>query len=431
MMQVALQQELKGLIRRHFEEQAKEPFVPGRSRIPLNIPSFGWEEIWEALDSLLSTQVTMGKKVHQFEVMFAQYIGVKHAIMVNSGSSANLLALSVLTNPSLPGHLRPGDEVITPAVTWATTVWPIVNLGLVPVLVDVDLDNFNLIPEEVEKAITPRSRAIMLVHLLGNPCPMDAIRDIARRHKLLVIEDACEAHGAEYQGQKVGSFGDLATFSFFFSHHISTIEGGMLLTNNDDYAELARAMRAFGWVRDLKDKEAIARVHSGIDPRFLFINLGYNLRPTEIQGAFGIHQMAKLESYIQIRRENARYWGERLGALNHLLLHREREDTRHVWFGYPIVVRPDAPFTRKELVDYLEARGIETRPIMAGNIDEQPALRLFPHRTVGELPNSRLIHRNAFFFGNHQGIGQKERERIAWDIEQFFTTSARVGRQKL
>jgi len=412
-------QELRELIRRCFKDQQKPAFLPGRTRIPLNVPSFGWKEVWEALDSLLSTQVTMGKKVRQFEAMFAEYIGVEHAIMVNSGSSANLLALSILTNPLLSGQLQPGDEVITPAVTWATTVFPILNVGLLPVLVDVDLRTFNLIPQEVEKAITPKSRAILLVHLLGNPCDMAEIMAIARRHKLLVIEDACEAHGAEYGGRKVGSFGDIATFSFFFSHHITTIEGGMLLTNNDEYAELARALRVFGWVRDLKAKEAIAQQQPQVDSRFLFVNIGYNLRPTEIQGAFGIHQMSKLERYIETRRENARYWGERLGALNHLLLHREAEGRRHVWFGYPVVVRPDTPFSRKELVDYLEARGVETRPIMAGNIDEQPALRLFPYRKVGELPNSRLIHRNAFFFGNHHGIGREEREAIAGYIQEF------------
>jgi len=412
---------LKELIQRYFSQQEKLPFVPGQTQIPLNQPTFGWEEVWEALQSLLSTQLTMGKKVRQFEAMFAEYIGVKHAVMVNSGSSANLLALSVLTNPLLPGHLQPGDEVVTPAVTWATTVFPILNVGLVPVLVDVDLNTFNLIPEEVEKAITPRTRAVLVVHLLGNPCDMGRIAAIARRHDLLVIEDACEAHGAEYDGQKVGSFGDIATFSFFFSHHITTIEGGMLLTDNDEYAELARALRVFGWSRDLKAKDAIVQEHPELDPRFLFVNIGFNLRPTEIQGAFGIHQMAKLEGYIETRRENARYWGERLGALNHLLLHREAEGTSHAWFGYPIMVQPNAPFDRKELVDYLEAKGVETRPIMAGNIDEQPAMHLYRYRKVGDLRNSRLIHRNAFFFGNHHGIGKTEREAIVNYFGQFMT----------
>ena len=429
MAETVLQEELRGLVRRYFEQREEEPFVPGRTRIPLITPSFGWEEVWEALESLLSTRVTMGEKVRRFEAAFAQYIGVRHAVMVNSGSSANLLALSILTNPTAPRPLLPGEEVITPAVTWATTVWPILNVGLVPVLVDVDLNTFNLIPEEVEKAITTKSRAIMLVHLLGNPCAMDQLTAIARRHNLMVIEDACEAHGAEYRSKKVGAFGELATFSFFFSHHISTIEGGMIVTSRDDYAELARSMRVFGWVRDLKDRVAIAQEHSEIDARFLFVNVGYNLRPTEVQGAFGIHQMGKLERYVAVRRENARYWGDTLGALPHLLLHREAQDTRHVWFGYPVVVQASAPFSRKQLTDFLEARGVETRPIMAGNIAEQPGLQRFPYRTIGDLPNSRLIHRSAFFFGNHHGIGTEEREAIAGYFREFIGRAVAPGRR--
>jgi CDP-6-deoxy-D-xylo-4-hexulose-3-dehydrase len=415
---------LKKLIRRHFAQQDKSPFVPGQTPIPLSVPTFGWEEVWDALETLLSTQVTMGKKVQRFESMFAEYVGVKHAVMVNSGSSANLLALSVLTNPLLAGHLQPGDEVVTPAVTWATAVFPIANVGLVPVLVDVDLNTFNLIPEEVEKAITPRTRAILLVHLLGNPCDMDRIMSIARRHDLLVIEDSCEAHGAEYHGRKVGSFGDFATFSFFFPHHIATIEGGMLLTSNDEYAELARALRVFGWVRDLKDKDVIAQQHPEVDPRFLFISTGYNLRPMEIQGAFGIRQIGKLERYVRARRENARYWSRKLGSLPHLRVYQEAEGTRHVWFGYPIMVLPDAPFSRKELVDHLEARGVETRPIMAGNMDEQPAMRLLAYRKVGDLPNARLIHRSAFFFGNHHGIGSEQRKAIVSYVQEFVRERA-------
>lgn len=417
-------EEIRELVRRYFASESEEEFQPGKTRIPLSIPTFGWEEVWEALESLLTTRVTMGSKVRRFEEMFAEYIGVKHAVMVNSGSSANLLALSVLTNPLLKECLRPGDEVITPAVTWPTTVFPILNVGLVPVLVDVDLNSFNLIPEEVERAVTARTRAIMLVHLLGNPCDMNRILDIARRHNLLVTEDACEAHGAEYRGRKIGSLGDLSTFSFYFAHHISTIEGGMLLTNNGEYAELARALRAFGWVRDIQHREAFAKNDPEIDHRFLFTNIGYNLRPTEIQGAFGIHQLGKLEGYIRMRRENARYWSEELAPFaHHLLLHREREDTRHVWYGYPVVVRPDAPFNREELVACLESKGVETRPIMAGNIDEQPALRLFPYRKVGDLPNARFIRRNAFFFGNHHGIGKEEREAIVSYFQEFIKLS--------
>ena len=417
-----IKKEIRGLVEQYFTTQGKEPFIPGRTKIVLNAPPYSHEEVNEAIDSLLTTWVTMGEKVKRFEAMFADYIGVKHAVMFNSGSSANLIALAVLTNPVLKDAIQPGDEIITPAVTWATTVFPIINCGAVPVLVDIDLDTFNINPDEVEKAITNKTRAIMPVHLLGNPCHMNRIMKIAQEHNLFVIEDSCEAHGAEFNGQKVGSFGNLATFSFFFSHHITTIEGGMVLTNNEEYAELARAMRAHGWIRDLKAKNVIAKKYGGIDPRFLFINIGYNFRPTEIQGAFGIHQLKKLERFIEIRRENANFWTENLRQYsNHFSLHEERARTRHVWFGYPVTVNHGAPFSKKELVAFLEKKGVETRPIMAGNIDEQPVMKLFPYKKIGNLPNSRLIMRNSFFFGNHLGIGKEEREAIVDYIGEFMT----------
>lgn len=410
------------MVKDYFSQEEKTPFVAGKTRIPLSVPSYGWEEAYEAIESVLSTYVTMGKKVKKFESLFAQYVGTRYAIMVNSGSSANLLALSILVNPLARNRIRTGDEIITPAVTWATTVFPIINCGAVPVLVDVNLDTFNIDPNEIEKAITSRTKAIMPVHLLGNPCDMGRIMEIARKHNLLVIEDACEAHGAEYNGQKVGSFGDLATFSFFFSHHISTIEGGMVVTNDEEYAELAKALRVFGWIRDMKDKDEIARRYEDIDPRFLFTNTGYNLRPTEIQGAFGIHQIGKLDKFIEIRRENARFWTDSLKKYSgYLICHEEREGTKHVWFGYPVTVKPGAPFTRKELVSFLEGKGVETRPIMSGNIDQQPAMKLFDYRKIGELENSRLIMRNSFFIGNHQGIGREEREAIAQYFQEFIS----------
>ncbi len=423
-----IKRQIEDLVREYFSGmKRKVEFVPGKTRIPLITASYDWEEVVEALDSLLSTQVTMGHKVKQFESMFAEYIGVRHAVMVNSGSSANLLALSILTNPLLENRIKPGDEIITPAVTWATTVWPIINCGAVPVLVDVDLETFNINTEEIKKAITDKTRAIMPVHLLGNPCDMDKIMEIANKHNFYVIEDACEAHGAEFNGRKVGSFGDLATFSFFFSHHISTVEGGIVLTNNEEYAELAKALRVFGWVRDLKNKDEIAEKYGDIDPRYLFVNIGYNLRPTEMQGAFGIHQIKKLGRFIELRQENAKFWVDNLKQYkDYLLLHEEREGTRHVWFAYPTTVKPGAPFTREELVDFLEESGVETRPIMSGNIDEQPATKLFPCRKVGDLPNSRLIMRNSFFFGNHHGIGKEEREAVVDYIKEFM--SLKLGR---
>jgi len=410
------------LTREYFSNQAKESFIPGKTTIPLGTLSYDWEEAYEAIESLLSTWVTMGTKVSDFEGKFAKYVGVPHSVMVNSGSSANLLSLSVLTNPVLENRIKPGDEVITPAVTWVTTVYPIINVGAVPVLVDVDLETFNISVEEIEKAITERTKAIMPVHLVGNPCDMKGVMEVARRHNLFVIEDACEAHGAEIDGQKVGSFGDLATFSFFFTHHMTTIEGGMVMTGNVDYAELAKSLRTFGWVRDMRDKDKIAEKHSDIDPRFLFVNTGYNFRPTEIQGAFGIHQIKKLDAFVETRRSNAKFWTDSLREFSKfLMLYQERPGTKYAWYGYPITVKPDAPFTREELRNFLGSKGLDTRPIFTGNIVEQPAMRLLNYRQSGDLPNAKTVQTQSFFFGNHQGIGMEEREAVVDYFRAFMS----------
>jgi len=414
---------IRGLLKEYFLQQRKS--IPIETRVPLSAPSYGFEEVWEAVDSFLTTRVTMGEKVHEFEKMFSDYIGVTNAVMVNSGSSANLLALSILANPLTENRIKQGDEIITPAVTWSTTVFPIINIGAMPVLVDIDLGQYTVNPNEIEKAITKRTKAIMPVHLLGNSCDMKRILEISEKHGLFVIEDACEAHGAEFGGKRVGSFGDLATFSFFFSHHISTIEGGMILTDKDEYAELARSLRAHGWVRDLEYKEKITRKYAEIDERFLFANIGFNVRPTEIQGAFGIHQIKKLDKFIKRRENNAKFWTKRLGKYSdYLLLPERRDGVKHVWFGYPVTIRRNAQFSKKELVNFLEKKGVETRPIMSGNITEHPVMRLFRYRKVGNLTNSRTVMRRSFYWGNHHAIGKREREYLAECIDEFME---RVG----
>ena len=416
---------IRPYLQKHFQLN-KTKFVPGKTRIPLTVPTYGSEEVEEAVESLLSTWVTMGAKVKKFEESFARYNGSKHAVMVNSGSSANLLALSVLANPIHPDHLEAGSEIITPAVTWATTVYPIANVGCTPVLVDVDLRSFNIYPEAVEKAISPKTGAIVPVHLLGNPCKIEEIKRIAEDHDMYLVEDACESTGAEIQGKKVGSFGNMGTFSFFLSHHISTIEGGIVVTDDQALYESLKAMRAFGWVRDLQNKEKYASANKGIDPRFLFVTSGYNLRPTEIQGAFGIHQIKKLDGFIDLRRRNADYWTKRLSPYSDLLvLPEELPGTRHVYFGYPLTIRPEAPFTREQLVSHLESKLVETRPVMSGNMAEQPVMRQVPHRISGSLVNSRMIMRQSFFFGNHSGIASEEREYIANSIIEFLETVQR------
>lgn len=409
-------------VRKYFQSIPND-FVPGKTKVSLQDPPIGADEVNEAIESLLSTWLTMGSKVRRFEEDFASYVGSKYAVMVNSGSSANLLALSVLTSKKLSDSIPLTSEVITPAVTWVTTVYPIANVGLTPVLVDVDLETFCIKPDAIRAAISPKTKAIMPVHLLGNPAQMDEIMEIARRHDLYVLEDACEAHGAEINNRKVGTIGDIGTFSFFMSHHITTIEGGMIVTDNEELYELAKGMRAFGWIRDLKDKDTIREDYPDLDPRFLFVNMGYNFRPTEIQGAFGIHQIRKLDPFIKRRQENAQYWNKRLEKhKDYFILPKQRVNTRHVWFAYPITISPKAPFKKSEMTAFLEKHLIETRPIEASDITEQPVIDLLEHRVSGKLTNSKLIHHNSFFIGNHQGISAEAREYVSDVIDNFIRT---------
>jgi CDP-6-deoxy-D-xylo-4-hexulose-3-dehydrase len=414
----ALAAQIRALVEQYFAHPAP---AAGEVRLPLHVPSFGADEVNEAVECLLSTRVTMGDKVRRFEGLWADYLGVAEAVMVNSGSSANLVAAAALVNPSFPRPLVPGDEVIVPAVAWSTTYFPLVNVGLVPVLADVDLDTFTIDPAAAARAVGPRTRALMPVHLLGNACDMRALGALAARHDLVIVEDTCEAHGARFEGKMVGTFGAMGTFSFYFSHHISTIEGGMLVTDDPALADLARMLRAHGWTRDVKRKPKI--VNAPIDERFLFVNLGYNLRPMELQGAFGLHQVAKLEPFIKTRRDNVDYWNAALRPHARWLREcpgRDTNGSRSVWFGYPITVRPQAPFSREELVRFLEGKRIETRPIMAGNFRDQPAIGLFPHRIAGPLDNAELVMRQSFFIGNHHAITERDRAYVVECVDEFM-----------
>tara|TARA_B110001454_G_scaffold97654_1_gene92458 strand:+ start:4109 stop:5404 length:1296 start_codon:yes stop_codon:yes gene_type:complete len=411
-------------IKEHFKklEDNDKKFIPQKTKIPLAVPPYGSQEVIEALDSLLEIKTTMGDKVKKFEKEFSKYLGVKHALMVNSGSSANLLALSILSNPSLNKKIiKKDDEIITPAVTWATTVYPIVNIGAKPVFVDVKDNGYNIDPDIIESVITKKTKAILLVHLLGNPCNMNKIRKIAKKHNLFIIEDSCEAHGAEFFKKKVGTFGDLGTFSFFASHHITTMEGGMVVTNNTKLYEIGNALRSFGWSRDLKDKRKIERKFSKIDPRFLFVNLGFNIRPTELQGAFGIHQIKKLDNFVKIRILNAKYWNNKLEKYaEFLLLPRFEKNYKNSFLFYPITVIENKYFTKNQLVTYLEKNNIETRPVMGGNFVEQPVTSYFDYKIGSPLKNAKNIMKNSFVIGNHSGIDNERREFVSQKIIDFM-----------
>ncbi|HEV2139031.1 MAG TPA: aminotransferase class I/II-fold pyridoxal phosphate-dependent enzyme [Nitrososphaerales archaeon] len=415
--------EINQRVEEHFSSVREEEFVPGKTPIPLAIAQFGAAEVIEAIDSLMTTYVTMGKKVMMFEQMFAEYVGLRRALMVNSGSSANLLALSVLGSKRYSDRIKPGDEVICPAVTWPTTVNPVLSVGAKPVFVDVELENFGLSADKVEEATTRRTKVVMAVHLMGNPCEVDKILGVTDRRGIHLIEDSCEAHGAKIGNKHVGGFGTCGTFSFFLSHHITTIEGGMIVSNNDEFMDLIASQRAHGWIREMKNRQAIAAKYGAIDNKFLFYETGFNLRPTEIQGAFGIHQLPRLDGFVEFRRQAAKRLNQRLSQFRDLLvLPEERPGTVNSYFAYPITIKAEAPFSRKEFTDFLATKLIDSRQVAGGNLTEQPSATLYEHRMVGPLTNSKLIMRNSFFIGLHQGIHREHEEYIAKCMEEFITS---------
>lgn len=396
---------------------AFDPLLP---IVRLHEPTFGADEINAALQCLLTTHVTMGKQVLDFERAFSGQFGWHHGVMNNSGSSANLLAIAALANPAMQDGLRPGDEVIVPALSWSTTVWPLIQLGLKPVIVDIDPHTLNIDPAQIEPAIGPKTRAVMIVPVYGNPCDMDAITEICNRRNLILIEDCCEALGAYYDDKPVGKFGRVATFSFYYSHHITTLEGGITVTDDFELAELMRILRAHGWTREVQNKQRWHDLYPEFDKRFLFVNVGYNLRPTELAGSMGLVQLPKLADFVRIRRENAAWFRNALGGFETLFdFQNEHPKGESSWFGFPIILKESAPFTVSDLTAHLNAGGIETRPIICGNIARQPALQHYEHRTVGELTNANTVMNRAFSFGNHQAIDDGARRYVVEQIGRF------------
>jgi CDP-6-deoxy-D-xylo-4-hexulose-3-dehydrase len=410
-------------VRRFVEERLKkldEDFVPGKTRVGLSARLFGAEEVLESLDVLVSGRVTFGALCRRFEEEFAKWCGADGAVFLNSGSSANFLAMQVLVNGALRGHIKPGAEVIVPAVSWSTSVFPILDAGLVPVFVDADIDTLNLDPDEIDGAVTKKTAAVVPVHVLGNPPDFRRIDKIASDGHLKVVEDACEAHGARIGRRKAGTFGDMATFSFYFSHHMTTMEGGMLVSDNETYLDLARVMRAHGYPRSLKNADRIAAKYPNIDARFLFVNRGFNFRPFEVQAAFGIHQLQKVGRVIAHKRELAAYYRKQLAAHEGVLrFQKELPGHQNVYLGFSMLVAKKAPFTRKEFVDHLENAGIETRPVIAGNMAEHPAMRRLEHRTHGDLPRAREIMRQGTYIGAHTEVGKAQREYVVETIDAF------------
>lgn len=422
-----LRREILALVAEYHEAAfAPREFVPGESAVPVSGKVFGASEVQHVVEAGLDFWLTAGRFAIEFERRFARVMQARHAMLVNSGSSANLVALSSLTSASLgEERLEPGDEVITVAAGFPTTVNPIVQNRLVPVFVDVELGTYGPLVEQLEEAVSERTRAVMIAHTLGNPFDLDAVTALVKKHDLYLIEDCCDAVGATYRGKSVGTFGDLATVSFYPAHHITMGEGGCILTQKPAIKRLVESFRDWGrdcWCETGKDNTCGKRFQwqlgdlpCGYDHKYTYTHIGYNLKLTDMQAAVGVAQLERLPGFVETRRRNFATLRAGLRELEDVLVLPEpAPNSEPSWFGFPLLVREDAPFTRDALTRFLESRKIATRLLFGGNLVRQPAYQGVNYRVVGDLANSDRVMHGAFWIGVHPGLTE---EMLAYMIE--------------
>ena len=412
-----LREEISKLVQEYYKTRFdKKVYKPGESPVRYAGRVFDEKELQYLVDSSLDFWLTSGRYSEQFEAEFADFVDVEYAMLTNSGSSANLLALSALTSHLLGDkRLQPGDEVITVAAGFPTTVNPIIHNQMVPVFLDIELETYNIKVDDLESALSNKTRAIMLAHTLGNPYDLDAVTEFADKHNLWFVEDCCDALGSTYQGRNLGTFGHVATCSFYPAHHITMGEGGMVFTNDDT---IARAVTSFrDWGRDCYCKGGenntcgkrfsgtYGELPYGYDHKYVYSHIGYNLKVTDMQAAIGVAQLEKLPSFIKSRKDNFNTWMEGFKSLSdYFILPRATENSDPAWFAFPVSVKEDAPFVRTDLTDYLASHGIETRNMFAGNITKQPAYLDIEKKVVGELKNTDFVMNNTFFLGTYPGL---------------------------
>ncbi|WP_395365363.1 lipopolysaccharide biosynthesis protein RfbH [Streptomyces sp. YH02] len=412
------------------EQQADKGFEPGVTEIWPSGAVLDEEDRLALVEAALEMRIAAGRSSRKFESAFARRLGRRKAHLTNSGSSANLLAVSALTSPHLEDRrLRPGDEVITVAAGFPTTVNPILQNGLVPVFVDVDLGTYNTTADRVAAAIGPKTRAIIIAHALGNPFEVAEITQLAEEHELFLIEDNCDAVGSLYDGKLTGTFGDLTTVSFYPAHHLTMGEGGCVLTSNLALARIVESLRDWGrdcWCEPGENDKCLKRFQyqmgtlpAGYDHKYIFSHVGYNLKATDIQAALGLSQLTKLDDFIDARKRNWRRLRDGLAGVPHLLLPTATPRSDPSWFGFALTVDVEAPFTRAEFVDFLEGRRIGTRRLFAGNLTRHPAYIDQPHRVVGTLVNSDVITDQTFWIGVYPGLTDEMIDYVVDSVKEF------------
>ena len=373
---------------------------------PLLGNAFSKEDLIAGIEVLISGQITMSKKTRDFEKDFANKLGKKYALMVNSGSSANLLAAFAACNPLRKNRFKPGDEVLIPVLCWSTSLWPLVQCGLKPVFVDVDKDTLNVNSDLLLKKINNKTKVIMLVHVLGNSTNVEKIRKVAQRKKIILIEDACESLGSKFKNKYLGTFGDFGTFSFYYSHQITSGEGGMIICNNREDYDLLYSMRSHGWSRNLKNQKKIEKKYPKIDPKFIFVNSGFNLRPMDVAASIANSQLKRLDKFIKIRKANnlkiknalikSKEWNEQFS------FQKINSNVKPSLFGFPIFMHKKFFKKKKKFLKFLDKEGVETRPIISGNFLNQPSIKLFKINKKNEkFPEAQKVENVGFFIGLH------------------------------
>lgn len=409
-------------------------FVAGTSAVPISGKVFGPEELGHLVDASLDFWLTTGRYAERFEREFARWLGVRHAILCNSGSSANLLALAALTSPTLGAdRLRPGDEVITVAAGFPTTVNPAIQYGLVPVFLDIELGTYEVDASRLAEAVGPRTRAIMIAHTLGNAFDVDAVLAVAKQHDLWVIEDNCDALGTRYDGELTGRFGDLATSSFYPAHHITMGEGGCVVTNSPKLRTLVESFRDWGrdcWcapgAQDTCGKRfgwCLGALPEGYDHKYIFSHIGYNLKATDMQAAVGVAQLDRLDDFVAARRANWQRLHDHFADMEEFfILPRATPKSEPSWFGFAVSVRTGAPFTRREIIAFLDARKIGTRLLFGGNLLRQPAYADITHRVVGTLDNTDQVAEHCFWLGVFPGLTPEMIDYVGDSVREFVAS---------